>query len=165
MRWIGYTNIRTYTGCMDKYIINTFQCWSQPSPFPSCLCTNGILVNSLFSHCTPSISNCEPSVRICQETFIHICRSVTTCVDFCHPDFSWKNKQCNLKQNYLCEFGWTKTAWKWLETMRRELTVTGTRWCNAKTQSCSHHTISFMLTLWRNVTTRHVWTFLYGKHF
>jgi len=32
-------------------------------------------------------------------------RSVTTCVDFCHPDFSWKNKQCNLKQNYLCEFG------------------------------------------------------------
>lgn len=32
-------------------------------------------------------------------------RSTTTCVDFCHPDFSWKNKQCNLKQNYLCEFG------------------------------------------------------------
>jgi len=32
-------------------------------------------------------------------------RSVTTCVDFCHPDFSWKNKQCNLKQNYLCEYG------------------------------------------------------------
>ena len=34
-------------------------------------------------------------------------RSKTTCVDFCHPDFSWKNKQCNLIQNYLCEFGWT----------------------------------------------------------
>lgn len=32
-------------------------------------------------------------------------RSKTTCVDFCHPDFSWKNKQCNLIQNYLCEFG------------------------------------------------------------
>eukprot|EP00090_Calanus_glacialis_P004283 TRINITY_DN13165_c0_g1_i1.p1 TRINITY_DN13165_c0_g1~~TRINITY_DN13165_c0_g1_i1.p1 ORF type:complete len:218 (-),score=42.18 TRINITY_DN13165_c0_g1_i1:197-850(-) len=32
-------------------------------------------------------------------------RSVPTCVDFCHPDFSWKNKQCALKQNYLCEFG------------------------------------------------------------
>ncbi len=24
------------------------------------------------------------------------CRSVTTCVDFCHPDFLWKNKRCNL---------------------------------------------------------------------
>lgn len=32
-------------------------------------------------------------------------RSVPTCVDFCHPDFSWKNKQCSLKQNYLCAFG------------------------------------------------------------
>jgi len=32
-------------------------------------------------------------------------RSVSTCVDFCHPDFSWKNKQCSLKQNYLCAFG------------------------------------------------------------
>jgi len=32
-------------------------------------------------------------------------RSVPTCVDFCHPDFSWKNKQCGLKQNYLCQFG------------------------------------------------------------
>jgi len=32
-------------------------------------------------------------------------RSDTTCVDFCHPDFSWKNKKCNWKQNYLCEFG------------------------------------------------------------
>lgn len=32
-------------------------------------------------------------------------RSVSTCVDFCHPDFSWKNKDCAQRQNYLCEFG------------------------------------------------------------
>jgi len=32
-------------------------------------------------------------------------RSEPTCVDFCHPDFSWKNKKCALKQNYLCEYG------------------------------------------------------------
>lgn len=32
-------------------------------------------------------------------------RSAPTCVDFCHSDFSWKNKQCSLKQNYLCAFG------------------------------------------------------------
>lgn len=32
-------------------------------------------------------------------------RTEPSCVDFCHPDFSWKNKQCSLKQNYLCEYG------------------------------------------------------------
>jgi len=31
--------------------------------------------------------------------------SGSTCVDFCHPDFSWKNKNCDLLQNYLCEYG------------------------------------------------------------
>ena len=46
---------------------------------------------------------------MCYSTFTS--RSTTTCVDFCHPDFSWKNKQCNLKQNYLCEFGWAVNIW------------------------------------------------------
>lgn len=32
-------------------------------------------------------------------------RSRASCVDFCYPDFSWKNKMCTLKQNYVCEFG------------------------------------------------------------
>ena len=42
------------------------------------------------------------------EKFKLLFRSVPTCVDFCHPDFSWKNKQCSLKQNYLCAFGWDR---------------------------------------------------------
>ena len=56
---------------------------------------NTVLTKTLASH----------SIQEKTETFKFLSRSAPTCADFCHPDFSWKNKQCSLKQNYLCAFG------------------------------------------------------------
>jgi len=73
---------------------------------PACFWVGGFESNSATMMYTWNVSAAVMSQYFTEwESGYPKNRSEPTCVDFCHPDFSWKNKKCSLKQNYLCEFG------------------------------------------------------------